>query len=166
MNSVEIKIEGLEGIEKKLKQLPANYAKRGIKRAIRKGANVIRNDARANAKQLDNSRTNNAIWKNIVVIGSSAKREKRLGGPAMRIGVLGGARNMSKYGEIQTGRSGKGNPGGDTWYWRLVEFGTVNTRAKPFMRNAIASGAEKALNVTAAAAQVELDKEISKLNVL
>lgn len=158
MNSVEVKIEGLEGIEKKLKQLPANYIKRGLRRAIRKGANVIRDDARTNAKSIDDPATREAIYKNIAVAGGGASREKRAGGPIMRIGVRGGARYN---------KGADGLPGGNTsGHWRFVEFGTAKQKAQPFMRNAIVTGAEKALNVTAAASQVELDKEISKLNVL
>lgn len=158
MNGIEVKIEGLEGIEKKLKQLPANYIKRGLRRALRKGANIIRDDARTNAKAIDDPLTREAIYKNIAVAGGGASREKRAGGPIMRVGVRGGARYN---------KAGDSLPGGNTTgYWRLVEFGTANQKAKPFMRNAIVTAAEKSLNVTAAAAQIELDKEISKLNVL
>lgn len=40
----------------------------------------------------------------------------------MRVGILGGARDMGKYGEFKG--AGKDNPGGDTFYWRFREFGT------------------------------------------
>lgn len=53
----------------------------------------------------------------------------------MRVGVLGGAKAPA----IQSGEfkgKGKGNPGGDTYYWRFLEFGTENMPAHPFMRPA------------------------------
>ena len=157
MNEVTFKINGLDGIEKKLKELPDKFAYRGMRRALRRGANVIRDHARSNAKRLDDPATREQISKNIAVAGGGRKREKQAGGPMMRVGVMGGARFNS---------SADGLPGGNTTgYWRLLEFGTSKMRAQPFMRNAIVSGAEPAIGAVASAAQVELDKELRKLNV-
>lgn len=157
MKEVTVKIEGLEGIEKKLKELPQKFAYRGMRRALRRGANVIRDHARSNAKRLDDPQTREQIAKNIAVAGGGSKREKQAGGPMMRVGVMGGAR-------FNAGADGL--PGGNTTgYWRLLEFGTSKMRAQPFMRNAIVSGAEPAIGAVASAAQVELDKELRKLNV-
>ncbi len=155
MNEITVKLEGLEGIEKKLKQLPDKFAVRGMRRALRRGANVIRDHARRNAKNLDDPETREAIYKNIAVAGGGSKREKRAGGPMMRVGVRGGARFQA---------SGDGLPGGNTTgYWRLQEFGTSTQKAQPFMRNSIVTGAEPAFSAIIQSAEVELDKEISKL---
>lgn len=157
MKEVTVKIEGLEGIEKKLKQLPEKFAYRGMRRALRRGANIIRDHARNNAKRFDDPATREAIFKNVAVAGGGRKREREAGGPMMRVGVMGGARFK---------KDGDGLPGGNTTgYWRLLEFGTSRQRAQPFMRTAIVSGAEPALGAIANAAGVELDKEIDKLNV-
>ena len=60
-----------------------------------------------------------------------------------RVGVLGGARQYANTREnVRKGRAGqsyrtdgdKGNPGGDTWYWRLLEFGTEKMGAQPIFR--------------------------------
>lgn len=159
---IKFSVDGLADIERKLKQLPERVGRNATRRALRKGANVIRDAARANAKRVDDPYTKyNQIWKNIVVKGGGRRREKEQGGPFMRVGVLGGARDMRAYGEHFG--AGRENPGGDTWYWRLVEFGTSETRAKPFMRPAMEAKAQAAYDATAADMTKQLDKEISKL---
>jgi len=36
-------------------------------------------------------------------------------------------------------RARESQPGGDTFYWRFLEFGTETAPAKPFMRKALSS---------------------------
>lgn len=151
---VTTSITGADEIVRKLKLLPERVGRNAMRRALRKGANVIRDQARVNAKALDDNLTREAIWKNIVTQGMGRKREKQAGGVGMRVGVLGGAR--------QKGGS-SGNPGGDTWYWRLLEYGTSKIAARPFMRQAMVSTAEKALSTTISAMGTEMDKELRKL---
>lgn len=158
---VVVKVEGLAETERKLRMLPMRIGKNAMRRALRKGANTIRDAARSNFMSLDDAPTPEKIFKNVVVKGASARRSKEAGGVVMRVGVLGGSRNMTAYGEF--GGKGKGNPGGDTWYWRLLEFGTSKFAAKSPMRKAMASAAEKALNTTAMAMDSEFDKELAKL---
>ncbi len=150
-------IHGADEIMAKLRKLPERIGRNAMRRALRKGANVIRDAARSNAKRLDDADTSNQIWKNIVTQGGGRKMEKQLGGPVMRVGVLGGAK--SKKGPIE----GKANPGGDTWYWRLLEFGTSDTRAQPILRPAASEKAGAALDATLTAMRTEMDKELAKL---
>lgn len=159
---VEVKVEGLAEIDKKLRLLPERIGRNAMRRALRKGANVIRDQARVNARNLDDPRTSESIVKNIAVQGGNRRREKQEGGPVMRVGVLGGAKSKRGGGTYAVGGS-KSNPGGDTWYWRLLEFGTSKMAARPFMRPAMANGAEKAFATTATAMETELDKELAKL---
>ena len=158
---VKVTIDGLAEIARKLKLLPQRIGMNAMRRALRKGANVIRDAARQNAKRIDDQSTSEQIVKNITVQGGGRKREKREGGPMIRVGVLGGARDMSKYGELKG--AGSGNPGGDTWYWRLLEFGTSRSRAQPFMRPAMDDKAQAAFDAAAAAAIKETDRELAKL---
>ena len=157
----DFRIEGLDEVVRKLNALPEKFAKRGMRRALRKGANIVRNAARNNAKRIDDPQTREQIWKNITVAGGGSKREREAGGPIMRIGIRGGARNMQKYGEFKG--KGSGNPGGDTFYWRFLEFGTSEMQARPFMRPALANNVAAATNAVVEAAKVELDKELQKL---
>jgi HK97 gp10 family phage protein len=153
---VTTSITGTEVIVRRLRQLPERLGRNAMRRALRRGANVIRDIARTNAKAMDDRLTREAIWKNIATQGGGRRRERQEGGVVMRVGVLGGAR--SKGGDPSA-------PGGDTFYWRFLEFGTSEMPAKPFMRPAIASGAEKAIATTVEAMQTETAKELAKLGV-
>ena len=156
MADVDFKIEGLDPVIRKLRALPEKFGKRGMRRALRKGANIVRNAARNNAKQIDDPESRERIWKNISVQGGGSRREKQAGGPMMRVGVRGGARPLKRGTET-------GLPGGDTTHWRFIEFGTTNNAAQPFMRPALANNVEAATNAVVAAAKIELDKELAKL---
>lgn len=156
MADVEFKIEGLDEVVRKLRALPDKFAVRGMRRSLRKGANVVLKAARNNAKRIDDPETRERIWKNISVQGGGRRREKQAGGPMMRVGVRGGARPLKRGTET-------GLPGGDTTHWRFVEMGTVNNKAQPFLRPALANNVEAATNAVVAAAKVELDKELAKL---
>lgn len=154
-------IEGLDAIKRKMRAIPDKAAYNASRRALRKGANVIRDKARAGAARVNDPATPENIAKNIVAQAGAKKYDRRRGGPAFRIGVLGGARDMSKYGEIKG--AGKKNPGGDTFYWRFLEFGTSKMGAQPFMRPAMNQGADAAFSATVTAMDVEFSKELSKL---
>lgn len=164
MSDVTFKINGLDELEAKLKKLAdPKRIRNAARRSLRRGANVVASAAKRNAGSIDDPKTRNSIQKNIAVRGGGARRERRVGGAMMRVGIRGGARNMSKYGEFNG--KGNANPGGDTFYWRFLEFGTSQIAARPFMRNAMAQSADQAVSAIATAANVELDKEIAKLNV-
>src|SRR5690606_7611388 len=111
----------------------------------------------------DDPETREMIWKNVAVAGGGSRREKRVGGVMMRVGVRGGAKSYrNKSGTYHVGGS-KGNPGGDTWHWRLLEFGTSTMAAQPYMRPAMNSEAGRAAQVVIEALNVEFDKEAAKL---
>lgn len=161
MTGFTVNIEGLDDVIRTFGELPEKVGRRAMRRSLRKGANVIRKIAIVNAKRVDDTRSLNKIYKNISVKGAGAKRERAAGGVMMRVGILGGARDMTKYGEFFG--EGKQNPGGDTWYWRLVEFGTSRTAAKPFMRPAMNDAAVPAFNEVAMSLWGEITKELDKL---
>lgn len=159
----DVDVKGLAEIERKLKLLPNRIGNNAMRRALRKGANVIRDAARANAKRIDDPQTREQIWKNIAVAGGGRRREKQAGGVMMRVGVRGGAKNYRrKEGKYHVGGSST-NPGGDTWHWRLLEFGTSKMAAQPFMRPAAAEKAQAAYDAIAADAIKQVDKELAKL---
>ena len=163
-DGVKFKIEGLDQLQEKLSKLSDEKRIRNLaRRATRRGANVVARAAKRNAQSIDDPKTRESIHKNIAVRGGGSRRERRVGGAMMRVGIRGGARDMSKHGEFKG--SGKSNPGGDTFYWRFLEFGTSEMPAKPFMRNAMAQSVDQAIATITQAANAELDKEIAKLNV-
>ena len=83
--------------------------------STRRAMTIIRDQAKANAKEFDRKETPEKIYRNIT-IHEAKKRGKAEKSVIMRVGVLGGAR--------------KG--GGDTWYWRLMEFGFTHKSGKRF----------------------------------
>src|SRR5690606_9635204 len=127
-----------------------------MRRALRKGANVIRDAARNNARRLDDPETREKIFKNIAVAGGGRRRERREGGPVMRVGVRGGAKPLKKG--TETGLSG-----GNTTHWRFIELGTSRARAQPFLRPAGSEKAGAAIDATVRAMDTEIDKELRKL---
>lgn len=151
-----VKLNGLDEVTRKLNQLSFRVGQNASRRALRKGANVIRDMARRNASLVDDPQTRENIAKNITTQAASSRRQKREKAVIMRVGVMGGARLR---------RGDNGNPGGNTTYWRYLEFGTSETPARPFMRNAIAQGADRAISVTVDALRKEVDKELSKMGV-
>lgn len=147
-------IEGLAEVERKLKLLPERIGNNALRRALRKGANVIRDQARANARKIDDPKTREQIAKNIAVQGGGRRREKAAGGVMMRVGVRGGARHTDAPSSL---------PGGNTTHWRWVEFGTSEVAARPFMRSAAASKAPEVFARVASDMETQLDRELAKL---
>lgn len=152
---IKVNVEGLAEIERKLKLLPQRAGQNAMRRALRKGANVVRDAARANARRIDDPETAAKIYKNIAVSAGGRRREQQAGGPMMRVGVRGGARPLKKG-------TNTGLPGGNTTHWRFIEFGTSEARAQPFMRPAATSNVSRVAEVVFASADEELNKELAK----
>lgn len=147
-------------------EMVANLKKIGEKRtralavsALKKGAQPIRNYARTHAP--DDPSTPNSIAKNIVIRTSKKRYESQMGGPAVRVGVLGGAADRSSQGEIKGG--GKENPGGETFYWRFLEFGTKRGIAeRSFMRDSMNTPSNQAFADFAADFENRINRELAK----
>ncbi|NHB57024.1 hypothetical protein G9F32_03120 [Acinetobacter sp. 194] len=151
--STEFEIEGLEEVQRKLKQLgSAKIAKRIARKSSRQAMNVVRDAARANAKAIDDPETMEKIWRNIVVGSGKTRNSNEV---VTRVGVRGGA-SFSNKNPPKT-------PGGDTRHWRFKELPTSRSPATPFMRPALSNNIQQ---VTAKFTQIfsaELDKELAKL---
>ena len=136
----DFKLEGLDAAMAKLRALgDQKKIKRAVRAASTKAMRSVRDAARAGAMRLDDAHSPELIAKNIATQYSS--RQSKGDKVVVRVGVRGGARKMEKYGEFK-GKGG-GNPGGDTFYWRFLEFGTQNMAARPFMRPALEANQEK-----------------------
>lgn len=170
---LQLKVPRTDRLMAALTALPDKVQKKIAKSATRKGATVVRKAAVANAKRIDDPRTAERIWKNVVV-QEATKTGKRMGGIYMRVGVRGGAKQYSNTTENRRkGRVGKSyktngssaNPGGDTWYWRFIEFGREGVKAQPFMRPALENNAQKVFDTIAVEMQKGLDKLINEVRV-
>ncbi|MFU8927558.1 HK97-gp10 family putative phage morphogenesis protein [Acinetobacter puyangensis] len=153
-------ITGLDEVSKKLKTLGNDkVAKRIARKSAREGMKLVQAAAKQNAESVDDLDTKEKIANNIVI---RSGRINDKGAIRMRVGVLGGAKSYAAAsGEVQG--AGKNNPGGDTFYWRFVEFGTKHSAAKPFMRIALFNNIDSTTNKFAEVFMGETDKELSKL---
>lgn len=135
MDTIGGEIRGLDEVLGKLKALKEEPRKKTTRFALRKAANLVRDQAQANAARLDDPKTRQNIAANIAV-AFDGRHNKATGDLKMKVGVKGGASGFAAaVGELRG--KGKGNPGGDTYYWRFLEFGTENMPAQPFMRPAM-----------------------------
>lgn len=173
-DNVTFDIKGLDSVLAKMKNVSDDVKYKGGRFALRKAAQVVRDSARAKALLLDDPITAQNISKNIVERWSS-KSFKRTGNLMFRVGVTGGAR---QYADTKENRrkhragddysnsgpliSKSGAPGGDTFYWRFIEFGTQKNRAKPFMRPAFEQNIGKATNEFVIQYGKALDRAIKK----
>ena len=146
-----VNLTGADALLKRLQALgDENLQRKMARRALRKGAIIFRDAARENARRLDDPQTRESIARNIAI------RESRRGGAAaggvmLRVGVLGGAKKTQST----------GHPGGDTFYWRFLEFGTKKMAAQPFLRPVLAQKAQQATDAVAA----DLERALDKLTV-
>jgi len=133
-------MEGLPELLGKLDSVTHDIKYKGGRFALRRAAQVIRDQAKANAAKIDDPKTAESIEKNIVERwnGRLFKRTGRLG---FRIGVQGGA------GGNKPASAFAGLPGGDTRQaFRQQEFGNSNHAAQPFMRPAVDQAGQQAVD--------------------
>jgi len=150
---------------RKMRELPVKLQKKGLRAALRKGAVIVRDAARNNARRVDDPQTRENIPKNITIQSS---RRMPKGDVGLRVGVMGGSKSYANTKDNVRGRrAGKSfatggnssNPGGDTFYWRFVELGTSKIRAQPFMVPALSNNVGKVI----ATVTSELSDQITKL---
>lgn len=162
--------QALQEIDQRFKGLAKEVQEKGARFAGRKAANLIAEAARQNAQRLDDPDTAENIAKNIVVRFSS-RSFRRTGDVIFRVGILGGAaqygntrqnRRMGRVGKAYATGGSASNPGGDTWYWRQVEFGNKNAAPHPFMRPALQNNIDPAISEFARQLNAWLDRYFKK----
>lgn len=143
-DGLDVNVEGMEELVGRIRALEYDVRYKGGRSALRKAANLVRDAARAHAANLDDPSTPENIAANIAVRFSSRTFKSR-GDLEFRVGVMGGATHVAAAsGEFKG--SGSGNPGGDTFHWRFLEFGTQHMPAKPFLRRALSENIQNATN--------------------
>lgn len=167
----KFEIQGADELMRKLREIAPRLQKRELRAAARKSMNIVRDAARAKARQIDDPGTAESIAKNIVT-QENARRSRAVGGVVMRVGVRGGAKQYANTRDnARKGRAGKSyatggskkNPGGDTWYWRLVEFGRNGARAQPFMRPAMNENTEAVTQRFTTELSAGIDRVVAQL---
>ena len=151
MADIEFKIDGADSLLARMRALPQELRKKPARSALGKAAKVIRLQAAENALQLDDPETGRAIAANVIQRFRS-RYSRRTGDLMISVGV-----------GTEKGRIPKGNPDtgakGNTPHWHLLELGTENMPAQPFLRPAGEQKAGEAVQVFAS----ELDKAITRL---
>jgi HK97 gp10 family phage protein len=173
MVDVSVTMSGLDELNKKLAGLKYDIAKKGGRFALRKAAQVIRNQARQNAQALNDPETAATISKNITERWGS-KFNQSTGDLMFRVGIMGGVFGKLQgdttgvYGDKFTkstrkkGALGGDLPGGDTRHWGYLEFGTETAAATPFLRPAMDTAAQKATDVFIVQYGNALDRALKK----
>ncbi|UZE12786.1 HK97-gp10 family putative phage morphogenesis protein [Pseudomonas sp. B21-053] len=149
-SSISSRLQGVASTVEKMRGLAPKLQKKGLRKAAREAMNIVRDDAKARGKALDDPETKEKVWKNIIT-QEATKESRREGGVVMRVGVRGGA------GSNQHSKSATGNPGGDTRHWRYIEFGTQFTPPAPFMRPAFSQNVGKVTDQFVASLSREID---------
>lgn len=150
-----VRIQGADEALKRLEDLSKAMRGRAVRRALGKGAAVVRKAAKENALRIDDPETGRRIADNI---GQRVRSRisRRTGDQTVSVGVL-----------TQKGRIPKGNPDtgrrGNTPHWHLVELGTEKAQAQPFLRPAMEQNAQAATDAFANALGAEIDKELAKV---
>jgi HK97 gp10 family phage protein len=137
----EFEIQGLDGVLRKMREISPKLQRKGLVAAVRKGANIVRDDARNRAKAFDDPSTPKPIWREIVS-KVNGRRGRQEGGVVMQVGIRGGARES----------------GDNVFYWRFLEFGTSKMAARPFMRPALESNVDKATDAIVTELKRQLDE--------
>lgn len=152
-DNVSFKMDGLNSLLGKLKAVSYDVKQKGGRSALRKAAAVIREKVKEGAVRVNDAATTEEIEKNVTIRWSS-KRFKATGDLGFRVGIMGGAKAYNNIHTRKGGRRGtyavggsSSNPGGDTFYWRFVEFGTSRVAARPFMRPALEESISEATAV-------------------
>lgn len=157
--TLEIQINGLDGIIETLKTLPPEIvSRRGgpVKLALAKGARVIRDAARQGAREVtaESRRSTGALAKSIIVsrgkIRGGTKGERYIVwlGKPKRKQYVASKRN------VRSGRAGRTYlKEGPQFYGRFIEYGTkteygsVKIEARPWLRPAFLAKREAAVAV-------------------
>lgn len=122
-----VKIEGLDALLKTMQGVTQDLQRKGFRSALRKAAQVVREQAKANVRPHDDLSTGRSIAKNLTEKWSSTYYKQSGGDMKFRVGVAQGAVLPKKGEKPDLGASGP------TPHWRLLEFGTEKMSAHPFL---------------------------------
>lgn len=151
-DSVDFSITGLDSLLGKLDSISYDVRRKGGRAALRKAAQVVMQKAKDGAERIDDKATGRSISDNIA-LRWNGKLFKQTGNLGFRIGVLHGA-VLKDGGDL--------SPNSPTPHWRLIEFGTENMSAVPFMRPALANSISEATNTFVSEYEKAIDRAIRR----
>ena len=152
MADVEFGITGLDSLLGKLDSLSYDVRRKGGRAALRKAAQVVVQRAKEGAERIDDKETGRSISDNIA-LRWNGRMFKQTGNLGFRVGVLHGA-VLKDGGDL--------SPNSPTPHWRLIEFGTENMSADPFMRKALANSISEVTNTFVTEYEKAIDRAIRR----
>lgn len=152
MADIEFGLTGIDSLVAKLESISYDMKRKGGRSALRKAAQLVANKMKEGARNIDDPETGRSIADN-VALRWNGKLFKASGDLGFRVGVLHGA--VLKDG----GDTSANSP---TPHWRLIEFGTVNMRAQPFARKALADNISEATNAFLTEYEKAIDRAIKR----
>lgn len=143
-------LKGYDSVVGKMRALPFQIRGKAGRSALGSAARVVVKTAKQNALRVDDAETGRSIARNIVQRFRS-RYFKQTGDLMVSVGVA-----------TPKGRIPRGNPdegaGGPTFHWHLVELGTEQARAQPFLRPALESNIDAVQSVFADKLSAQIDK--------
>ena len=150
---IEFEIRGMDHVIHTLEQLPREVTTRrgGLAaKALRKGALIIRDQARANVRAITagSTRSTGALAKAV-----TASKVRLRGEKGARYLVWLGKRSARRYRQsaanVRSGRSGRTYAiEGPQFYGRFLEYGTAKMIARPWIRPAFQTRRVEAVSIT------------------
>ena len=149
----DVKLERVDALRPKMQKLDQALNQKLVREALSAGGRKIRDRARAIVSKHDDPKTGRQIAKNISVRYRS-KRSRQTGDVIVSVGVA-----------YPKGRIPEGNPddGVNTPHWHLLELGTENMKAEPFLVPAAMQEASSLPQAIVDDLSKRLDQEVSKL---
>jgi len=151
-DGVDFNLTGLDSLLGKLDGISDDLRRKGGRAALRRAGNVIVNKAKANAKRLDDPETGRSIADNVAIRWNN-RLFKQTGNLGFRVGVLHGA-VLKKHPDKAVNAP--------TPHWRLLELGTENMRAQPFMRPAADSSIDEVVNTFTTEYEKSIDRAVKR----
>ncbi|RCW73811.1 HK97-gp10 family putative phage morphogenesis protein [Pseudorhodoferax soli] len=147
-------LQGFDSAIAKLRALPVQFRGKAGRSALGKAARLVTNAAKRNAEGINDPETGRKISDNVVQRVRSGY-QKRTGDIMISVGVA------TERGAIPKGNPDTG-PKGNTPHWHLVELGTEQMAAQPFLRPALEGNVDQVVAGAATNLERELDKIAKK----
>lgn len=148
--------ESFKKVKKALDKLPGTIQQKVVVGATRKATSVIAKEAKANVPE----RT--GLLKKSIGVAKAKKKDTPHN--HVKFFVVPKSKILfSKKVDLADGSTGKLKVQANAYYAHMIEFGTVNMVAQPFLRPAMESKADESVKAFQQYALKRVDKEIAKL---
>lgn len=141
---ITLTIHGGEELKRELEAIAARMQNNILRSAIREASKPVRDEARARApvlKEPDPRRKPGTVKRAIGIRSPRIKNRMVVGGVAVR---SQSPKQVAAF-KARTGLKAASNPN-DAFYAPFLEFGTAKMRARPFMRPALSTQSQSAID--------------------